>query len=190
MRKVRRLVIAASVAALAAAIGFCGTGGRPFSRQEGKTEQVVSWRGMKMPVPECFVADAREHDLHLRSTGWCGTVPLERGTAWLSVLYRPEVGQVQPFETWEPCAEFDQCRTSRKRSRNVELECYSAITHMEHGELRRNGCRSVERRLAIRYVCLEFFCDELENASLRAWASLAASGEGERTAPTRATDET
>ncbi len=171
----------AGIATLGLAIGFSGTGANHTERQSSYVGRSVLWRGITIPVPECFVADPREQDLYFRSTGWCGGVSLERGTAWLTVLYRPNPGEIQPFETWNPCAEFDDCRTTRKESGNVELECYSAVSRMQHGDLRRYGCRSLERRLAIRYICLNFFCDELEAASLSAWASLSSNEADGRT---------
>lgn len=98
---------------------------------------------------------------------------MKAGTPWLTAVHDPEATQVPPFETWNPCVRYDECRKSRKIVGGVGLECYDAIQHLDPGELRVSGCRFVEGRLAIRYFCLDDFCDRLREASATAWASLA-----------------
>lgn len=97
---------------------------------------------------------------------------MKAGVPWLTVLYRPAAERVVPFAQWRPCAEYDQCQTYTRRMPGLNLECYRAVGRQEEGSVQRHGCRSLEARVAIRYFCLDLFCDELERASTRAFAAL------------------
>lgn len=140
--------------------------------QTAPARGVVVWRGMPLEPTACFTVDTARDEAHLRSTGWCRGVPMKAGVPWLTVLYRPAAERVVPFAQWRPCAGYDQCQTYTRRIRGLNLECYRAVGRQEQGSVRRHGCRSLEARVAIRYFCLDLFCDELERASTRAFAAL------------------
>lgn len=132
------------------------------------------WHGMEVRVPECFVTNQTERQLDLLSTSKCTDPPLPKGVPWMSVFRRMDADRPIPFDQWEPCGDYEQCEKYRSAAgeAQVALECYHAVEQSPKGDVIRNGCRSPEHGLAIRYICTPSFCDRLQTASEAAFASL------------------